>query len=209
MIVAGLTGSIGMGKSTTLAMFADAGVPVHSADEAVHKLYSGEAATQIEAAFPGVLVDGMVDRSKLSAIVFNSPEALRRLEAIVHSAGAHGRGKILEKRTGKPGTIGCHRYPAAFRNRWREPGRQGYCRDSIATCATPARHGAPGDDNRKIRSNPGPPDAGSGKTPPRADYVIDTGEGLEAARNSVARIVKALSAAGAGANLSREGRSDA
>ncbi|WID94362.1 dephospho-CoA kinase [Bosea vestrisii] len=80
----GLTGSIGMGKSTTSAMFRAAGIPVHDADQAVHDLYSGVAAAQIEAAFPGTTVDGVVDRAKLSAAVLGRPEALAKLEAIVH-----------------------------------------------------------------------------------------------------------------------------
>ncbi|RXT43664.1 dephospho-CoA kinase [Bosea sp. Tri-44] len=80
----GLTGSIGMGKSTTSAMFRAAGIPVHDADQAVHDLYSGAAAPQIEAAFPGTTVDGAVDRAKLSAAVLGRPDALAKLESIVH-----------------------------------------------------------------------------------------------------------------------------
>ena len=80
----GLTGSIGMGKSTTSSMFRAAGVPVHDADQAVHDLYAGAAAPQIEAAFPGTTVDGTVDRAKLSAAVLGRPQALATLEAIVH-----------------------------------------------------------------------------------------------------------------------------
>src|SRR6478752_5350200 len=80
----GLTGSIGMGKSTTSEMFRAEGVPVYDADQAVHRLYSGAAASEIEAAFPGVVVDGVVDRTKLSAAVLGRPEALTKLEAIIH-----------------------------------------------------------------------------------------------------------------------------
>src|SRR5690606_7470723 len=82
MIVLGLTGSIGMGKSTAARMFAEAGVPVHDSDETVHRLYAGEAAGQIEARFPGTVVDGVVDRQKLAAAVLGKPEALRDLERI-------------------------------------------------------------------------------------------------------------------------------
>ncbi len=84
MIVIGLTGSIGMGKSTTARMFAEAGIPVHDADLAVHRLYRGAAVAPVEAAFPGTVRDGEVDRMKLAAHVVGKPEAMRRLEAIVH-----------------------------------------------------------------------------------------------------------------------------
>jgi dephospho-CoA kinase len=84
MKILGLTGSIGMGKSTTAKLFAEAGVPVYDADATVHRVYEGEAAPLIEAAFPGTTVDGRVDRSRLSAIVVHDPAAIRRLEAIVH-----------------------------------------------------------------------------------------------------------------------------
>ena len=82
--VIGLTGSIGMGKSTTAAMFARRGVPVHDADAAVHRLYRGAAVAPIEAAFPGVTVDGAIDRARLAERVVGDPAALARLEAIVH-----------------------------------------------------------------------------------------------------------------------------
>src|SRR5436309_14392226 len=84
MLILGLTGSIGMGKSTTAKLFAEAGVPVYDADAAVHQIYQGEAAPAIEAAFPGTTVDGKVDRSRLSAKVVHDPEAIKRLEQIVH-----------------------------------------------------------------------------------------------------------------------------
>lgn len=82
--ILGLTGSIGMGKSTTANLFRERGVPVHDADAAVHALYRGRAAAPIGEAFPGVVQDGAVDRARLSAAVLGRPEALRRLEAIVH-----------------------------------------------------------------------------------------------------------------------------
>ena len=82
--ILGLTGSIGMGKSTTSAMFRARGVPLHDADAAVHALYRGRAVAPIAAAFPGVVRDGAVDRAALSAAVLGKPEALRRLEAIIH-----------------------------------------------------------------------------------------------------------------------------
>jgi dephospho-CoA kinase len=84
MIVLGLTGSIGMGKSTTAKLFAEAGVPVYDADAAVHRLYEAEATPAIEAAFPGTTSDGKVNRSRLSSRVVNDPIAMQRLEQIVH-----------------------------------------------------------------------------------------------------------------------------
>ncbi len=84
MLLLGLTGSIGMGKSTTAKLFAEAGVPVYDADATVHLVYEGEAAPAMEAAFPGSTLNGKVDRQKLSAMVVNNPDAMTRLETIVH-----------------------------------------------------------------------------------------------------------------------------
>src|SRR5450432_2014752 len=84
MIVLGLTGSIGMGKSTTAKLFAEACVPVYDADATVHMVYEGEAVPAIEAAFPGATADGKVDRARLSAQVVHDPAAIKRLEQIVH-----------------------------------------------------------------------------------------------------------------------------
>ena len=84
MRILGLTGSIGMGKSTTAKLFREVGVPVYDADAAVHRIYQGEAVPAIEAAFPGTTVDGKVDRARLSAKVVHDPAAIRRLEQIVH-----------------------------------------------------------------------------------------------------------------------------
>ncbi len=84
MIILGLTGSIGMGKSTTAKLFAEAGVPVYDADATVHLIYEGEAAPAIEAAFPGTTIGGKVDRARLSERVVHDPAAIKRLEQIVH-----------------------------------------------------------------------------------------------------------------------------
>jgi dephospho-CoA kinase len=84
MIILGLTGSIGMGKSTTAKLFTEAGVPVYDADATVHMVYEGEAAPAIEAAFPGTTAGGKVDRAKLSAQVVHDAAAMKRLEGIVH-----------------------------------------------------------------------------------------------------------------------------
>jgi dephospho-CoA kinase len=104
MRILGLTGSIGMGKSTTAKLFTEAGVPVYDADAAVHKIYEGEAAPAIEAAFPGTTVDGRVDRAKLSAKVVHDPAAIKQLEQIVHPMLGASRQKFLDdaERSGAP-----------------------------------------------------------------------------------------------------------
>jgi dephospho-CoA kinase len=104
MIILGLTGSIGMGKSTTAKLFAEAGVPVYDADAAVHMLYEGEAVPAIEAAFPGTTVNGKVDRNKLSARVVHDPAAIKQLEQIVHPMLGASRQKFLDdaERSGAP-----------------------------------------------------------------------------------------------------------
>jgi dephospho-CoA kinase len=104
MLILGLTGSIGMGKSTTAKLFAEAGVPVYDADATVHKIYEGEAAPAIEAAFPGTTVDGKVDRARLSAKVVHDPSAIKRLEEIVHPMLRAYHQKFLDdaQRSGAP-----------------------------------------------------------------------------------------------------------
>jgi dephospho-CoA kinase len=84
MFLLGLTGSIGMGKSATAGMFREQGIPVNDADAVVHDLYAGEAAPLIEAAFPGVVANGVVDRARLSRMLAENPDEFKRLEAIVH-----------------------------------------------------------------------------------------------------------------------------
>ena len=95
MILLGLTGSIGMGKSTTAKLFAEAGAPVYDADAAVHRLYEGEAVPAIEAAFPGTTANGKVDRALLSARVLHDPAAMKQLEQIVHPMLGASRQKFL------------------------------------------------------------------------------------------------------------------
>ncbi|GLR89406.1 dephospho-CoA kinase [Bradyrhizobium iriomotense] len=95
MLILGLTGSIGMGKSTTAKLFAEAGVPVYDADVEVHRLYQGEAAPAIEAAFPGTTALGKVDRAKLSARVVGDAAAMKQLEQIVHPMLGASRQKFF------------------------------------------------------------------------------------------------------------------
>ncbi len=104
MRVLGLTGSIGMGKSTTAKLFAEAGVPVYDADATVHRVYEGEAAPAIEAAFPGTTSGGKVDRAKLSAKVVHDSAAMKRLEELVHPMLRAYHQKFLEdaEKSGAP-----------------------------------------------------------------------------------------------------------
>src|SRR5882762_2702809 len=104
MLILGLTGSIGMGKSTAAKLFAEAGVPVYDADAAVHTLYEGEAVPAIEAAFPGTTAGGKVDRGRLSAQVLHNPAAIKQLEQIVHPMLGASRQKFFDdaERSGAP-----------------------------------------------------------------------------------------------------------
>jgi dephospho-CoA kinase len=95
MFILGLTGSVGMGKSVTARFFAEQGVPVHDADAVVHRLYEGQAAAAIEAAFPGTSAGGKVDRDKLAARVLGDGAALKRLEAIVHPLVQEAERRLL------------------------------------------------------------------------------------------------------------------
>ena len=97
MIVAGLTGSIAMGKSTVGGMFAEFGVPIFDADDAVRNFYAGDGARSVEEAFPGVTALGQIDRQRLGARVLGDADALRRLESLVHPAVAHARFQFLDR----------------------------------------------------------------------------------------------------------------
>jgi len=105
MFKLGLTGSIGMGKSATAAMFRQAGVPVHDADEVVHALYRGRAVPLIEAAFPGTVIDGSVDRAALSKVLFEDESRLRALERIVHPLVREERETFLRANAHAPAVI--------------------------------------------------------------------------------------------------------
>lgn len=105
MIVIGLTGSIGMGKTTTAKLFAEEGVPVLDSDEVVHGLYRAEAVAQIEAAFPGTTVSGVVDREKLGDILRKNPANFRRLEEIVHPLVRKNRKPFCRKQGKTAGNL--------------------------------------------------------------------------------------------------------
>ncbi len=97
MIVLGLTGSIGMGKSTTSAMFTELGVPVHDADATVHRLYASDAAAAVEDEFPGTVMDGVVDRNILRERVIGNRKAMKRLEEIIHPFVRREEQKFIDR----------------------------------------------------------------------------------------------------------------
>ncbi|TRC74878.1 dephospho-CoA kinase [Mesorhizobium sp. WSM4310] len=192
MIVLGLTGSIGMGKSTTAKMFAEAGVPVHDSDEAVHRLYSGAAAPLIEAAFPGTAVDGVVDRVKLGARVLGDAAALKRLEAIIHPLVRADADAFLARHRNAGESIAVLDIPLLF-----ETGGRGRV-DKVVVVTAPAEI-----QRQRVLARPGMTEeklaAILAKQVPDeekrrlADFVIDTGQGLDAARAAVAGIIAELS----------------
>jgi len=192
MIVLGLTGSIGMGKSTTAKMFAEAGVPVHDSDEAVHRLYSGAAAPLVEAAFPGTVVDGVVDRAKLGARVLGDAAALKRLEAIIHPLVRADADAFLAMHRNAGESIAVLDIPLLF-----ETGGRGRV-DKVVVVTAPTEI-----QRQRVLARPGMteeklaailakqvPDAEKRRL---ADFVIDTSQGLDAARAAVAAIIAELS----------------
>src|SRR5436189_283001 len=114
MFILGLTGSIGMGKSTTAGFFREAGVPVHDSDTVVHRLYEGEAVAPVEAAFPGVTVDGKIDRTKLSEKLVGNPDAIRKLEAIVHPLVREVSARFLAEQKAKGARVAVLDVPLLF-----------------------------------------------------------------------------------------------
>ena len=187
----GLTGSIGMGKSTTSSMFRAAGVPVHDADQAVHDLYAGAAAPQIEAAFPGTTVDGTVDRAKLSAAVLGRPQALATLEAIVHPLVRAEEQAFLARARKSGATTAVLDVPLLL-----ETGGEGRC-DAVVVVTAPAevqrkrvlgRSGMSEDKLAAILARQ-MPDAEKRR---RAHFLVDTSRGLVAAERQVRSILNAV-----------------
>ncbi|UVK39641.1 dephospho-CoA kinase [Mesorhizobium sp. AR10] len=191
MIVLGLTGSIGMGKSTTAKMFTEAGVPVHDSDETVHRLYAGNAVPLVEAAFPGTTVSGSVDRTELAGRVLGDVAALKKLEAIVHPLVRADADAFLAKNRTAGAPLVVLDIPLLF-----ETGGRGRV-DKVVVVTAPkeiqrARVLArPGMSEEKLASILAKqvPDAEKRK---RADFVIDTGQGVDAARAAVKAIVSEL-----------------
>jgi dephospho-CoA kinase len=190
MVILGLTGSIGMGKSTTAGFFAEAGAPVHDADAAVHRLYAGAAAAAIEAAFPGTTAGGTVDRAKLGEQVLNDPAALKRLEAIVHPLVRRDEERFLQAAEGAGATVAVLNIPLLF-----ETGGDKRCDAVVVVSAPPEMQRArvmtrPGMTEEKFASLLGKqvPDAEKRR---RADFVVDTSKDLDSTRAQVRAILQA------------------
>ena len=193
MIVLGLTGSIGMGKSTTAKMFAEAGVPVHDADATVHALYSGKAAPLIEAAFPGTVKDGVVDRAELGKRVVGNAEAMKKLEAIVHPLVREAEIAFLDRARAENRPLVVLDIPLLF-----ETGGDARV-DYVVVVTAPAevqrarvmeRSGMTEERFRGLLAKQ-TPDA---EKRARADFLVDTSLGMEAARAKVRDIVRVLAA---------------
>lgn len=188
MIIIRLTGSIGMGKSTTAKLFAEADVPVYDADAAVHRLYEGEAVSAIEAAFPGTTANGRVDRNRLSAQVVHDPSAMRRLEQIVHPMLGASRQKFLDdaERSGAP--VAVVDVPLLF-----ETGGEKRVDAVVVVTTTPeiqrqrilSRDNMTGEKLDAILARQ-LPDAEKRK---RADFVVDTSDGLDHVRARIRDIL--------------------
>lgn len=188
MRVLGLTGSIGMGKSTTAKLFAEAGVPVYDADAAVHELYEGEAAPAIEAAFPGTTTNGKVDRSKLSARVVHDPAAIKQLEQIVHPMLGASRQKFFADAEAAGAPVVVLDIPLLF-----ETGGEKRVDAVVVVSTSPEvqreRVLARGTmDEAKLDAiiAKQTPDAEKRK---RADFVVDTSHGLEPVRAQITHIL--------------------
>jgi dephospho-CoA kinase len=189
MIILGLTGSIGMGKSTTAKLFAEAGVPVYDADAAVHQIYEGEAAPAVEAAFPGTTVGGKVDRNKLSARVVHDPAAIRRLEAIVHPMLGASRQKFFEDAERSGASVAVVDVPLLY-----ETGGEKRVDAVVVVTTTPeiqrerilARDNMTSEKLDAILARQ-LPDAEKRK---RADFVVDTSDGLDPVRARIRDILE-------------------
>lgn len=193
MILLGLTGSIGMGKSTTSRMFADEGALVWDADAAVHRLYArgGAAVEPLGEAFPGVVVDGAVDRTRLAERLGRDEDAFKRLEAIVHPLAAQDRADDLAAARARGVRLAVLDIPLLF-----ETGGDAFVDAVVVVTADPEVQAA------RVLDRPGMtrdrfeailarqmPDAEKRR---RADFLVDTGRGLDAARDQVRQIVETV-----------------
>jgi dephospho-CoA kinase len=190
MFILGLTGSIAMGKSTTARLFAEEGVPVYDADAAVHRLYEGEAAPVIEAAFPGSTKDGKVDRAALSQQIVANAEKLKFLESIVHPLVGEVRDAFLADAKAAGAKVAVLDIPLLF-----ETGGESRV-DAVVVVSAPAEiqrarmleRGIPEDRLDALLARQ-MPDAEKRR---RADFVVDTSGGIESARQQVKAILAAV-----------------
>ena len=192
MIRLGLTGSIAMGKSATAKMFAEAGVPVHDADAAVHALYAGRAVPLIEAAFPGTTANGKVDRTRLGEAVLGKPEAIARLEAIIHPLVHEAEADFLARARAEGRRMVVLDIPLLF-----ETGGERRM-DAVVVVSAPAEV-----QRERALARPGMTvqrlDAILARQMPDADkrrrshFIIETGSGLDPARRAVRSVIRALS----------------
>lgn len=193
MILLGLTGSIGMGKSTTAGFFAEAGALIWNADEAVHRLYAagGPAVAPIAAAFDGVVVDGAVDRTRLAAALGQDDAAFKTLEAIVHPLVGMDRAHALAEARERGVKLAVVDIPLLF-----ETGGDAFV-DAVVVVSAPAdvqrqrvlaREGMTQERLDAILARQ-MPDA---EKRARADFIIDTSGGLDHARDQVLAVVETV-----------------
>ena len=189
MIVLGLTGSIGMGKSTTASMFRDNGIAVHDADATVHRLYSGKAAPLVEAAFPGTTDDNGVDRNKLAKFVVGNEQQMKKLEAIIHPLVRTEEEEFLSEAKADDAKMVVLDIPLLF-----ETGGDKRV-DGIVVVTAPysvqcqrvlAREGMSKEKFAAILARQYPDE----EKRKNADFVIDTSKGLETAGSEVAAIIE-------------------
>jgi dephospho-CoA kinase len=186
-----LTGSLGMGKSTAAKFFAEAGVPVHDSDAAVHALYEGEAVAAIEQAFPGSTTGGKVDRTKLAAMVLGDKAALARLEAIVHPLVGTARDKFLTDVQASGAPVVVLDIPLLF-----ETGGERRC-DAVVVVSAPAHiqrqraFGRPGMTEEKFTAilEKQLPDA---EKRLRADFIVDSSKNFDYMRAQIRDILQAV-----------------
>jgi dephospho-CoA kinase len=190
VIVLCLTGSLAMGKSTAARFFAEAGVPVYDADATVHRLYAGDAAPAIEAAFPGTIVDGKVDRERLAAQVIGKPDAMRRLEGIIHPLVRREQDRFLREAEAAGAKIAVLDIPLLF-----ETGGDRRCDGVVVVSASSEVQRAraferPGMTEEKFAALLAKqmPDEEKRR---RADFVVDSGQGMDSAREQVHAILRA------------------
>ena len=191
MLLLGLTGSIGTGKSTTAKMFAAQGIPVNDADQVVHELYAGEAVPLIEAAFPGTTADGKVDRALLARQLIDNPEGFKRLEAIVHPLVRQKEVAFLEQERAKGTPAVLLDIPLLY-----ETGGESRLDKVIVVTCSPETQAErvlarPGMTEEKFKSILARqvPDAEKRQ---RADFIVDTEHGMDAARVQVRDILTKL-----------------